>query len=315
MSWQTAHPVILGILHIVLDLLNLGEHLGIFLVAKQEDHHEEKLQRFFVIMFSIRGVSAFEGCLVHSVPKAIFNILIEIGEYILYMVLLPRTDKMISVATTFFVVLVIFYIFNLILVVKDPLEHKVVIGLDICLTPIRVILYVILYEVHVLCLFLENTSPFRTDLFESLMILNAFFGVISIYKLITVVVKTYATKFHAYKPQATITRTKLPSVWHIILFFVNMVLGTSMMIIGLIYTTQAFVHGTHLKIYDFVVYIIITVWYGATLLILVILLIVGCQMALCGMFTDSSKRLRNISKIFPAQSFTSESNQNIISSP
>lgn len=294
MDWSNIHPKIIGVLHILIDIFNLAEHLGLYFIARFDHINEGTQQRFFFIMFAIRGASSFEDCCCHPVAKIICSIIIEIGEYMCYMTILPRTHSLIVVATFFLISLMILYLTNMILVVKNPFESKLMVTVNVSLTPLRILFYALLYELHVLTLFLEESSPFRGTVYEILMILNAFFGIITVYKFIEIIARIYTVKHDAKKNEEITTERMISLSWQIFVFFFNIFIGIVMMIIGLIYTYQALRNESALKAYDYTVYIILTVWYGTLLTLLVVLMIVALPLYLCGKLAVPIEKIKHV---------------------
>lgn len=282
--------VFLGLLRILIDIFNLAEQLGVYLVTKQDDIDEANQQRFFFIMFAIGGASSFEGCCCHPVMKVIFGLLIEVAEYICYMTLLPRSSNLVIVATVFFALEIVMHLINTVFVLKDGFESLSVIGIDICLTPFRLLIYGILYEIQLLCVFLDKSSPFRGDLFEIILLVNLFFGIITAQKLIGIPLRMYSAEKSGDKD--SLTEDAVYIVWQLVLFVLNLILTVVMMIIGVIYTSQGLRNSSELKSYDYVVYIVLTVWYATGLASIALPLLFCIPLCFCGVCVVSLEKLK-----------------------
>ena len=285
----------IAILHILIDILNLSEQLAIYFIVKQDDLNEETQQKFFFILFAVGGASSFESCLCHPVGKVIINLLIEVGEYVCYMTILPRTNSLLVAASIFFAFHMILYLINLILVAKEPMQSCGQTAVEIFFTPLRIIVYSVLYELQVLFLFMEKNSLFRADLYEILQIINVFFGIITVQKLMTAVMRL---KWPSKSSDGeNLIGDVVHMVWHILIVVLNSLVGLVVLIIGMIYSSQALSSRQTLTAYDFAVHIIVIVWYGLSLLLLAIVLgLLPFVMCCFGIATFSAIKLKGIFK-------------------
>lgn len=296
MSSTSTYPTILGIIRILIDVLNIGEQFGIYFIIKQDDANEEQQQRLFFIILGIGALISLEGFCCHPIAKTIFHMVIEIGEYICYMFVFPRTYTLVLVASIFFGVQMILYILSIILTAKKPSEGKLMMGIDIILTPVRFIVYCILIEIHFLCLFLNKTSSFRGDLYEILFIANASFTLVTAPKLISLPVKLYKHKHGSSKDSKSYNDDAIYLVWQMIIFVLSIITTAAMMIIGLIYTSLELRNKVDWKTYETIAHVILTAWYSLILLLLFILILASIPICLCGACAMSALKLKDIFK-------------------
>jgi hypothetical protein len=168
--------IIAGIALILIDVLNLAEQFGIYFISKADSLDDSTQQRFFFILFGIGGATLILPMFLWSKLKIIFSALIEIGELIAYLVLLPRTTNLIVVATILFALEIILHLFTL-YAVKSDLEEINFGGCtrDYGCCPFRILMYGLIYSSPILFLFLDPDSKFRDTFYENLLILNVFF--------------------------------------------------------------------------------------------------------------------------------------------
>ena len=136
-----------GLALVFIDILNLAEQFGIYFISQEDSLDQSIQQRFFFILFAIGGATLIRPMFLWSKLKVIFSIGIEIGEFVAYLTVLPRSTNLIIVATIFFVFEVILhsiYFYG----VKSNLKE---IGTgeclrDYCCFPVRVLLYGLIYS-------------------------------------------------------------------------------------------------------------------------------------------------------------------------
>lgn len=169
---------IAGIAMILIEVFNLAEQFGIYFIAKENSLDERTQQLFFFILFGVGGATIIRPMFLWSKLQTVWNIWIEIGELIGYLVLLPRSTSLIAVSSIFFAVEIILHFVvlwggtsNL-----DEINKKICMR-DYCCCPIRVLMYGLIYSSPILFLFLDPNSKFRDTYYENLLILNVFFGV------------------------------------------------------------------------------------------------------------------------------------------
>ena len=124
------------------------------------------------------GATLIRPMCLWSKLKVIFSILIEIGELISYLVLLPRTTNLIVVASVFFGIEVLLHFVELYGTKSNLAEITAGdCARDYCCFSVRVLIYGLIYSSPILFLFLDPDSSFRNTFYENLLILNVFFGV------------------------------------------------------------------------------------------------------------------------------------------
>lgn len=282
MQFDKIRPIIIGILHILTDLLNVAEHLVIYFIVKQDNLSDAIRQRFFFILFAVRGATIFDDCFYHPSAKVAYSILVETAEYVCYMNILPRTRSLVTVASIMFGIIIVSNSINFILVIKDPRDTKFEFILHLCFVPLRLIAYGLLYLIHVLTLFLDTSSKFRADLYEILMILATSFGAMIANKLFFILVKQLSIQKEQSETKGKLQRHWLTILWELILFTIIIVTYLTIMIVGLVYTSGAFYNTTSLITYDYVIYVIFTIFYGLGLLALLLTVIILTVLHFCG---------------------------------
>ncbi len=105
--------VINGLLLILIDLFNLAEQFGIYFITKERSLDESDEQQFFLILFGIGGATLIRPMFLWSKLQVVFSMLIEVGEFIAYLILLPRTPSLIAVASVFFACELLFHLISL----------------------------------------------------------------------------------------------------------------------------------------------------------------------------------------------------------
>ncbi|CAF1370949.1 unnamed protein product, partial [Adineta steineri] len=223
---KTRH-IILNIIDIIIDIFNLAEQLGIYFIVKQNDLDETAQQRFFFILFGVGAASLFKPLFVHPSVKTAFGLCIDIAELVSYLTLLTNTTSLLIVAILFFILEAILR-FNL-----------------------------AMFETQILFLFVDPTSPFRDTFYEILMVLSTFFGVITVEKL-------SAHLCHMNNDEDE-DEDKIYSIWEGFIAILTITESFILIITAVVYAVQLVQNRSQLKTYDFVIYIIILVYYGSTL--------------------------------------------------
>jgi hypothetical protein len=249
---------IAGIAFILIDVFNLAEQFGIYYITNNDSLDQTSQQRFFFILFAIGGACLIRPMCLWSKLKVIFSILIETGEFIAYLILLPRTTDLIAVATVFYAIEIILHIINLCTINSnfDEITGRDCVR-DYCCFPIRILLYGLIYSSPILFLFLDPNSKFRDTYYENLLILNVFFGVIYIDVTLEPICATES------KPSID---EIIYRIWQIVGMIIYNILAIIIMITTMVFAGQA-IHahatGEHvLAQYDFGVYIYCLVNYG-----------------------------------------------------
>ena len=250
--------VIAGIALVLIDIFNLAEQFGIYFISKDSLLDESAQQRFFFILFGVGGGTLIRPMCLWSKLKVIFSILIEIGELISYLVLLPRTTNLIVVATVFFCIEVVLHLVELYGTKSNLDEIKAVdCARDYCCFPVRVLFYGLIYSSPILFLFLDPDSNFRNTFYENLLILNVFFGVTYIDLILA--------PMCALESEPSIDEV-IYRVWQAATQIIYNILATTIMITTMVFAGQAIrKHATGeavLQQYDFGVYIYCLVNYG-----------------------------------------------------
>lgn len=215
---------------------------------------------FFFILFGVGGATLIRPMFLWSKLKIIFSILIEIGEFIAYIVILPRSNNLYIVATIFLGVEIIFHLINL-YATKSNLEE---ITADECLREygcfsLRVLYYGLIYASLILFLFLDPDSKFRDTYYEILLILNVFFGISYIDRSFKLCGATDSDSDPTL--DETIYHAWLDLTWAISNILATIILITTMVFAGQAIRRHATGDET-LKQYDFGVYIYCLVNYG-----------------------------------------------------
>jgi hypothetical protein len=242
-----------GLALVFIDIFNLAEQFGIYFISQEDSLDQSIQQRFFFILFGIGGATLIRPMFLWSKLKIIFSIGIEIGEFVAYLAVLPRSTNLIVVATIFFVCEVILHLIYLYGVKSDLKE----IGgseclRDYCCFPVKVLIYGLIYSSPILFLFLDPNSNFRATYYENLLILNVFFGVAYIDM--------------AFEPLCVEKEEKEPSVdktifrvWQVIIIICYNILNIIIMITTMVFAGQAIRKNATgeqvLPQYDFGVYI------------------------------------------------------------
>lgn len=250
--------VIAGFAMILIDVFNLAEQFGIYFISKEESLDESAQQQFFFILFGVGGAMLFRPMLLWSKLQTIFSVLVETGEFICYLVILPRTTSLIVVATIFYVVEVVLHSFLLWGSKSNHDEISTEICLrDYCCFPLRVLMYGLIYSSNILFLFLDPNSQLRDVYYEVLLILNVFFGISYIDLSFSPMCKE--------ESQPAVDET-IYRIWQYTTIIIYNILALIIMITTLVFAGQAIrKHATGeetLKQYDFGVYIYCLVNYG-----------------------------------------------------
>ncbi len=116
--------VIVGIIYILIDIFNLVEQFAIFFIARSSALDESTERRFFFILFGIGATGVFRPCIVWSKPNILIGLLIEVGEFLCYMLLLQPFTNLIIVATVFLVLEGIFHVVIFLAASSDWQEHN-----------------------------------------------------------------------------------------------------------------------------------------------------------------------------------------------
>ena len=250
--------VIAGIAIILIDVFNLAEQFGIYFISKDSLLDESAQQRFFFILFGVGGATLIRPMCLWSKLKVVFSILIEIGELVSYLVLLPRTTNLIVVASIFFSVEVLLHFVEL-YGTKSNLDEITPgdCARDYCCFPVRLLLYGLIYSSPILFLFLDPDSSFRNTFYENLLILNVFFGVTYIDLSLSPICASDSEPSH----DEVIYR-----VWQYATLIIYNILAFIILITTMVFAGQAIrKHATGeavLQQYDFGVYIYCLVNYG-----------------------------------------------------
>jgi len=249
---------IAGIALIFIDIFNLAEQFGIYFITNDSSLDQTVQQNFFFILFGIGGATLIRPMCLWSKLKVIFSILIETGELIAYLTVLPRTTDLIIVASVFFGLEIILHLITL-YATKSNLDE---ITPSICLRdygcfPIRVLFYGLIYSSPIVFLFLSSDSQFRQTYYEILLVLNVFFGV----SYIDLTFEPCCASESESSEEALIYR-----IWTYITLIIYNILAIIIMITTMVFAGQAIRrHATGEEIlpsYDFGVYIYCLVNYG-----------------------------------------------------
>ncbi|CAF1069559.1 unnamed protein product [Rotaria sordida] len=257
---------------ILIDIFNLAEQIGVYFIIKHDDLDEDTQQRFFFILFGVGGASVFKPLLVHPVLMVLFSISIEIGELVSYLKLLPNTTSLLVVIILFFCFEVIFHLISLIGIWDNDDQNRCRnFAKGCCSLPARILSYGLLFETQILFLFLDSRSSFRDTFYEVLMILGTFFGLSAIDKA--------AKRCCACFQDKDEEENTLYSAWEVFLSLLSAIESPIILIAAVVYASQALQNKDQLKTYDFVIYIIILIFYGSLLLTLALTLL--CTLCLC----------------------------------
>lgn len=291
-QWDKVRPIVVVIFRMFIDVFNIAEHVVIFYIAKHDILTETDRKTFFFILFAIRGAAALDGCICHPGARVVYNIFIEVAEYVSYMTVLPRTTSLVVSASVFFGIIIKLNLITLILVIKDPCDSKREIILHAWFTLLRVFVYCILYASHLLIVFLEPVSQFKGELYGFLMILGTSFGSITSNKFFSILVKMIVNRKTSSTKERKPMQNKILIIWEMIIFFISIVIYLTMMIVGLVYTITAFKTKIVLNKYDYVVYIVFTVWYSLVFLIVMITVVVLTVLRFRGVKVITLKKIK-----------------------
>jgi hypothetical protein len=270
--------IIAGLALIFIDIFNLAEQFGIYYITNSDSLDQTSQQRFFFILFGIGGASLIRPMCLWSKFKVIFSMLIETGELIAYLTLLPLTTNLIVVASVFYGIEIILHIFNLYAIKSNFDEITSPICLrDYCCFPVRILFYGLIYSSPILFLFLDPDSKFRDTFYENLLILNVFFGV----TYIDFTFESLCASESKPSNDEVIYR-----IWQIVTLIIYNILAIIIMITTMVFAGQAIRrHETGDEVlaqYDFAVYIYCLVNYG--------LLACGQLMNCCSMCLSASTK-------------------------
>jgi hypothetical protein len=157
--------VIAGVALILVDIFNLAEQFGIYFITNDDSLDQTSQQRLFSILFCVDGATLIRPMCLWSKLKVIFSILIETGELIACLTLLPRTTNLIVVASVFLAIEVILHLIEL--YGTESNLNEITSGeclRDYCCFPIRILMYGLIYSSPIVFLFLDPSSQFRNTL-------------------------------------------------------------------------------------------------------------------------------------------------------
>ena len=162
----------LTVASIHIDVLNLGEQLGVYFAQKAAQLDESKERQFFLILLSISALNLLKSLFPNERIKIGISFLIEIGELFCYLFALERTLAVMAIALTFFGLQCVCYIITLYLtksVEQAPTtEHRLREFLN------RRLIYVGINGGPLLTLFLSSESRFRQTPYEVSLIISVF---------------------------------------------------------------------------------------------------------------------------------------------
>ena len=244
---------------ILIDVFNLAEQFGIYFIAKEASLDESAQQRFFFVLLGIGGALTIRPMLLSSKLKIIFSVLIEIGELICYLILLPRTTNLIIVASVFFVIEVLLHVITFFIMRWnfDEIECKTCVW-EYLFFPVRALAYGFLYSSPILFLFLDPNSKFRDTFYEVLLILNVFLGA-------GYIEQNFAPR-NAFESEYDDDDEMIYRIWQCITVVIYNILALIILVTTMVFAGQAInkhATGEHiLNQYDFGVYIYCLVNYG-----------------------------------------------------
>lgn len=165
------------VLQIILDLTNLAEQLVVYFILKDLNPTELEERKFFFIILGI----GFGSCLVSGITKpflaTVLSILIEIGELLAYIFVLPRSITMIVVVSVLSGVEIFLHVIMTTIDRCTEVETTEVASknsTESCLSiTYHLIFYVIYNFLSLLYLFLTKDSLFRETFYEILILLDA----------------------------------------------------------------------------------------------------------------------------------------------
>ncbi|UJR34444.1 hypothetical protein I4U23_021851 [Adineta vaga] len=162
---------------IIIDVLNLGEQIGIYFAQKAEQLEEYKERQFFFILLGISAANLFKSIFLNERIKIGISFLIEIGELFCYLFVLQRTLTVMIISLTFFGFQFLCYIITFYLVQTNdqtkPTTHRIR-GFIY-----RLAMYIGTNGGPLLTLFLSSESQFRQTLYEVSIIISIFLSTIS----------------------------------------------------------------------------------------------------------------------------------------
>ncbi|CAF1392844.1 unnamed protein product [Adineta steineri] len=157
---------------ILIDVLNLGEQLGIYFAQQAGEIDEMKQRQFFFILMGISAINLFKSMFHNEQIKIGISFLIEIGELLSYLFILERTLAVMIISLTFFGLQFVCYIITFSLVKPDDEtqipEHR-----------LKGFLYYLSFFIStntnpLVTLFLNSESRFRQTLYEMSAIIGIF---------------------------------------------------------------------------------------------------------------------------------------------
>ena len=261
--------IIAGVMYILIDVFNLAEQIAVYFITKQSDLSDTDEQRFFFILFAVGGALAFKPLFLHPFLKTLFSICIEIGELVSYLTLLSRTTSLLVVTILFFSLQIIFYLISLVDPPDDEKDYCKDFVTHCCSLPSRIIAYGVIFETQILFLFLDPDSPFRGTYYEVLMIFVTFFGLSTVERI----------GVRWSNNDESEDENFIYKIFQSFLALLNAIEAPIILITALVFASQSLEDREQLKTYDFVIYIIVIIAYGSSLLILTLALL--CALCLC----------------------------------
>lgn len=257
---QTERKEVIAAVALILnEILNLAEQFAIYFIAKDAALDEEGQQLFFFILFGVGGATLISPMFLWSKLKVVFDILIETGEFVAYLILLPRTTNLVVVASVFYGIEIVLLLIHLYATKSDldDINSKTFI-VAYCCFPARICSYGFLYIGSILFIFLDPSSQFRDTYYECLVIPSVFFGGISIDYTIS--------RYMDPKDESDSIEETVYKVWESIKGVILAILGIVTFLTTLIFAGQGIrKHATGeqtLKSYDFGLYIYLLVSSG-----------------------------------------------------
>jgi hypothetical protein len=93
-----------AIIEILIEILNLGEQIGMFFVEKASDLSENEERTFFFILVGIGGASMLKSSIPNERILIFISLAIETGELLAYILSLKRSTALYAVASVFYVI-------------------------------------------------------------------------------------------------------------------------------------------------------------------------------------------------------------------
>lgn len=161
-----------AVLCIFIDVLNLGEQLGIYFAQKAIKLDEIKEREFFFILFGIGAANLFKPIFHNERIKTAISLLIDIGELFCYLFVLERTTGVMAIALTFFGLQMCFHVINIYL--AETKGKTPMVGDKIKEFFYRLLIYISINIGPLLTLFLDSESRFHQALYEISFIISIF---------------------------------------------------------------------------------------------------------------------------------------------